>query len=233
MKDALKNLNAMSLASNYNSWIFSNIKPYIGQRILEVGCGIGNMTQLFIDREKVISIDVSDECLDIIRNKFSPGTNFQALNYDVSSDKVLELNRHRIDTIICINVLEHIRDDVKALRNMYRILDNKGRLILLVPAFKRLYGTIDQTNHHYRRYEKTELKRRLIECGFITHKESYLNLLGIPVWILHGKILRKSVHPQGHIRFFDRFVPLGARLEKTIGPPVGLSLLSICSKEAL
>ncbi|MCK4326670.1 class I SAM-dependent methyltransferase, partial [bacterium] len=191
MRDALKNLNAMSLAPNYNNWIFSNIKPYIGQRILEVGCGIGNMTQFFIDREKVISIDISDECLDIIKDRFSQETNFQALNYDVSSDKVLELNRHRIDTIICINVLEHIRDDSKALRNMYQILNNKGKLILLVPAFERLYGTIDQTNRHYRRYEKIELKRRLLKCGFIIHEESYLNLLGIPVWILHGKILRK------------------------------------------
>ena len=233
MSGALKNLNAMSQAPNYNNWIFNNIKPFIGQRILEVGCGIGTMTQFFIDREKVISIDVSNECLDIINDKFAGKTNFQAVNCDIGSEKALELKRHKIDTIVCLNVLEHIRDDDRALRNMYRILDNKGKLILLVPAFNKLYGTVDRINHHCRRYEKIRLKKTLLKCGFIINKESYMNFLGILVWILHGKILRKSVHPDRQICFFDKFVPLGAKLEKIIRPPVGLSILAICTKEAL
>lgn len=227
MESASKNLNIMSQARNYNAWIYSNIKPYLGERILEVGCGIGNMTESFLGQEKVVGIDIFDDHLSLIKLRFSGRSNFEAFNYDICDDRVVELKKYQFDTIICINVLEHIEDESKALRNMYQLLREKGRLILLVPAFAGLYGTIDKANHHFRRYSKLQLKERLKKCGFAAERTFYMNVLGICVWILHGKILKKAVHPKRQISWLDKFVFLGVALEKVIKLPFGLSLICL------
>ena len=231
MEPASRNLNIMSQARNYNAWIYSNIRPYLGERILEVGCGTGNMTESFLNQEKVVGIDISDDHLNLIKLRFSGRSNFEAFNYDICDDKVVELRGYRFDTIICINVLEHIEDDIKAIKNMYQLLRENGRLILLVPAFKSLYGTIDEANHHFRRYSKSQLKDKLKECGFATERTFYMNILGICVWVLHGKLLRKTIHPQRQISLLDKFVFLGVSLERVIKLPLGLSLICIGLKK--
>lgn len=228
---ASKNLAIMSQARNYHAWIYNNIKPYIGERILEVGCGTGNMTEFFLPKEKVVGIDISPDHLNLIKLRFSGRPNFEVFNYDICDDQVLELRRYRFDIIICINVLEHIENDLKAIKNMYQLLREKGRLILLVPAFSSLYGTIDKANHHFRRYSKLQLKNKLQECGFASEKTFYMNILGILPWVLHGKLLRKTIHPQGQISFLDKFVFLGVGLEKVIRLPFGLSLICVGIKK--
>lgn len=230
MEKALQNLNIMAQAKHYNRWIFEMVNPYIGKRVLEIGCGIGNMTQFFIDKELVISIDSSEEGLRYVKNKFFDKKNFHAFNYDISDDRVLEIKKYKFDTAICINLLEHIEDDVKALSNMYQVLEPEGRLILIVPAFPILYGSIDKVDGHFRRYNKKGLQNKLKKCGFSVQKSLYMDIFGILLWILHGKILKKKIHPKGQIVFFDKFVPFCAFWEKVIRPPFGLSLFFICER---
>lgn len=230
-EEEIKNLNIMAKATNYNRWIFNKIKPYLGERILEVGCGIGNITELLLENRNtklVVGIDSSPECLDIINHKLNGYKKFESFSCDVSSKEVLSLKKYNFDTIVCINVLEHIKNDLVMLEN---IVQFNCTLILLVPALQSLYGTIDEVDGHFRRYEKKTLEEKLAQSGWKIHKSFYLNLLGIPIWFLHGKILKKSVHPSRQVSLLDKFLFLEVLLEKIVNLPVGLSLLYICKNE--
>ena len=231
MQQAIQNLDRMAKTINYNNWIYELIKPFIGKRILEIGCGIGNMTQFFLDYERIVAIDISPECVEIMKSKFSGRTNLTIVDYDISDKRVGELRKFNFDSILCINVLEHIKDDVQALEHCRQLLRQRGRLILFVPALKILYGTVDRADSHYRRYTRNELTNKLRKVGFTVEKAGYANFFGIIPWFLHGKILKKSVHPPKQMVFFDKLVPFFTSWERLFAPPVGLSLLFICQKE--
>ena len=231
MREAIENLNIMANATNYNRWLFNKIEPYLGKRILEVGCGIGNMTELLLagrNTKLVVGIDNSPECLDIINHRLSKYKQFQSFFHDLSSEEIISLKKYNFDTIVCINVLEHVKNDLKVLENIVKL---DGVLILLIPALQKLYGTIDIIDGHFRRYDKKDLEEKLMRSGWKIYKGSYLNLLGIPVWFLHGKILKKSIHPPKQISFLDKFIFLEILLEKIVSLPIGLSLLYICRRK--
>ena len=165
----------LSSVDRYNKWIYQSIRPYLGNRILDVGCAIGNITRYFLDRELVMGLDVSDEFIERIAVYFSKYPNFKAVKHDISDEKVLQLKNEKIDTVVCLNVLEHIKDDNLALQNIYEILSDCGRLILLVPAIKLLYGTMDSADNHFRRYSKKEIRTLIANCGFSIQKHYFMN----------------------------------------------------------
>jgi len=230
MLEAIQNLDRMAKTVNYNNWIYQLIQPFIGKRILEIGCGIGNMTRFFLDYQAIVAIDNSPECVEIMKFKFSHQTNLRVIEHDISDEKFGELKEVNFDTIVCINVLEHIEDDIQALRHCYQLLNEQGRIILFVPALKILYGTIDQADSHYRRYTKIELTDKLRKSGFIINKVAYANFFGIFPWVLHSKVLKKSIHPPKQMIFFDNFVPFFTFWERLFSPPIGLSLLFVGQK---
>lgn len=230
MIEAIKNLNIMAKATNYNRWIFNKIKPHLGGKILEIGCGIGNITELLLadkNTKLVVGIDNSPECLDIINHRLNRHKKFRSFLHDLSSEDISSLKKYNFDTIVCINVLEHIKDDLRALQNIAQF---NCTLILLTPALPNLYGTIDKIDGHFRRYNKKTLEKKLEQSGWKVCKSSYINLLGMLIWVLHGKILKKSIHPPRQVSFLDKFIFLEVLLEKIIALPVGLSLLYICER---
>lgn len=231
MSDEEKNLEMMSNATNYNRWLFRNLRKYVGKRVLEIGGGIGNMTQFMITRQLVVSTDVTDYNISKLKFRFKNKKNFFAVKTDISRISALkELTKFSFDTVVCINVLEHIKDDVEALKNMRSLLDRKGCLVLLVPAFSALYGTIDLADHHYRRYDKKTAIKKIKKAGFKIIKVYYMNVPGFFGWFYHGRILKKRVHLESDISLFDWLVPLFAFFEKLFRPPFGLSLIIIAEK---
>jgi 2-polyprenyl-3-methyl-5-hydroxy-6-metoxy-1,4-benzoquinol methylase len=231
LSDEEKNLEMMSSAANYNRWLFRNLKRFIGKRVLEIGGGIGNMTQFMISRQLVVSTDVTDYNISKLKSRFKNKKNFFAVKTDIS--KTLEINslkKFSFDTVVCINVLEHIKNDLDALKNMRSLLDRKGRLVLLVPAFSALYGTIDRADHHYRRYDKKTAIKKIKKAGFRIIKVYYMNVPGFFGWLYHGRILKKRVHLEGDLSLFDRLVPFFSFCETLFRPPFGLSLIIIAEK---
>ena len=227
-----RNLETMSKAGNYNRWVFNNLKKFIGSRILEIGGGTGSMTLFFIDRKLVVSTDITDYNIRQLNSRFErwkDKKSFFAVKTDISRT-MKDLERFSFDTVICINVLEHIKDDQAALKNMQVVLRKGGKLMLLVPAFSRLYGTIDKVDHHYRRYDKKPALMKVEKAGFKVLKCFYMNLPGFFGWYYHGRILKAELHPEGDISLFDRFVPVFAFFEKILKPPFGLSLIIIAEK---
>src|SRR5271170_1749833 len=130
----------MSRAKNYFAWQGQLVRREIGRRVIEVGCGLGNFTEMLLDREAVIALDKQESCVERLRRRYSSQQNLQALAFDATDENFSELARFRPDSCVCLNVLEHVHDDVAALRNMSSVLSPGGVIVLIVPAFPTLYG---------------------------------------------------------------------------------------------
>jgi SAM-dependent methyltransferase len=224
---ALQIQKRLAGAENYNRWIYAQIAPYLGQRILDVGCAIGNITQYYVDRELVIGLDVVSEELAVARERFA-GKNFEAHQLDVSSSLLAQFRDRNLDTAVCLNVLEHVDDDVQALRNMRDTLRPGARICLLVPVNKWLYGPMDAVDNHYRRYTRSELGAKCREAGLFVEHQNFFNLIGIPAWFFSNRVLRQSMAAPAQYSLYDTFVPVLRLAEKLVSPPAGLSLVCIC-----
>jgi ubiquinone/menaquinone biosynthesis C-methylase UbiE len=217
-------------ARAYHRWIFEKIKPHLGGDILEVGCGIGNLTGLLLSQGRVIVADVNEGYLQIVEEKYRDHPNLKGtLAWDLGQLPPKNLDRP-FETIVCSNVLEHVEDDRAVLRNFSHLLSNGGRLIVLVPALKVLYNILDRELGHFRRYHRKELTHKLTGNGFRICYLRYFNLFGILGWFINGTILRRHLLLAGQIRIFDKIVPQFISLEKAIPTLVGQSLIAVGEK---
>jgi len=215
---------------NYNRWIYESVRTHIGERVLEVGCGIGNITQFMRFKELVYGIDISREMLGMINQKCGKLTNFKSSRFDIEKDDVGKLMGNDFDTVICLNVIEHLADDVAALKKMYSLLEKKGRLALLVPAYQWLYGSMDKSHGHMRRYNKKGLTGKLGKAGFRIERMFFINMPGVFGWFLNGKVLKRRHLPEKQTLLFDMLVPLFKAFETIFNPFFGLSVICICRK---
>ena len=227
----VSDLEIMASAANYRNWMFRQIAPYVGQRILEVGCGIGNFTSLLMDRELIVATDVYTPCVDYLKARLAGSLNVVPMKLDIADPAALELAKYEFDTVICLNVLEDIEDDLRALSHMHSVLRPGGRLVLLVPAFQFLYGTVDESLDHYRRYTRKNLLPRMKAAGFKIERSFYMNVIGMSGWFLNNRVLKRREENADQIELFDRYIaPVAERIEKIFPPPFGLSLIAIGQK---
>ncbi|HEY79902.1 MAG TPA: class I SAM-dependent methyltransferase [Anaerolineae bacterium] len=228
-------LRRMASVAHYNRWIYEELSPYAGRRLLEVGCGIGNMTEYFLDRELLVGVDRLAASVQFTRRRFQRHPHVEIFQGDITDAAILErLRPYRFDTVICINVLEHIQDDVRALQHMRQALQPGGRLLLLVPAGPYLYGELDGALGHHRRYERGGLAEAVQAAGFRPIQIRYMNLAGIAGWWLNSRVLRRRLLPKGQLAWFDRLAPLFIRAERLLrrvwDVPAGQSLICIAEK---
>ncbi len=226
-------LARMAKLDFYNRWLFRFFEAHLGSRILEIGSGFGNITKYFANRERVIATDLDPVACETLQNAYrdQPGVRVGSLRFPLSTAEIEDLQRERLDTAICSNVLEHIEDDRVTLAQIRQILRPGGRLILLVPAMPRLYGTLDKELHHFRRYSWPELESKILQAGFQIEQIRYLNRPGVFGWYLNSRILRRRVLPKGQLRMFALLRPiLEAEVERP--PSYGMSLLAIARNPA-
>lgn len=218
-------------AGNYRRWIYRTVNPFLGHRVLEMGCGVGNMTGLFLDdRRPVVATDMNAQYLEVVGRRFGnrPGLETRVLDFaKVDVDSVRGLN---IDTVFCCNVLEHIDDDVGALRRVNDILVPNGRIVLLAPALAWLYAEHDRLAGHFRRYGRAELQDKFAKSGFQIAESFYFNFPGIVGWVLNYQILHRKLYGSGHLSIFEKMVPAFSAVENVVRPPVGLSLIFVGRK---
>ena len=226
---------AMASAANYYAWIASQFQPVLGRRILDIGGGHGaHLDHIVSHGRKVVSVDLSPECVREMREKFA-GRPFEALCGDITQPAFLErLTAEAFDTIVCVNVLEHIENDAAALEAMVQILrPTQGRLFLLVPAHPFLYGTPDVLAGHFRRYRRRDLRELVSRAGFRAVQARYFNGFGAVPYLLNSRILRPktlSGPVDTQIVLFDRYlVPVLRRIESFVRVPFGQSLIAIAS----
>lgn len=218
-------LERLADAERYNRWMFDRLRRWLGTRVLEVGSGIGNLSAFLLDRARLVLTDTRPEYLDRLRERFARYPNVAVARLYLPTDDSA-LAGERFDTVICLNVLEHVDDDLASLAAIHRLLHAGGRLILLVPALPALYGTLDEALGHHRRYTRAELASKFRATGFRLRHVEYFNLAGVPGWWLTGRILRRRVIPRGSLRLYDALVPL-FRLERLLPWRIGQSLIAI------
>jgi len=205
--------------------MFDRLRRWVGRRVLEIGSGIGNLSAFLLDAERLVLTDTREEYLDRLRARFAQHSNVAVARLYLPAE-LGALSGHQFDTIICLNVLEHVDDDASSLQAMRRMLAPAGRLVLLVPALPALYGTIDTALGHHRRYQRAPLTSLLRATGFRVAHVEYFNLAGVPGWWFAGRVLRRQTIPTASLKLYDALVPL-FRLERLLPWRVGQSLIAI------
>ncbi len=217
-------LKMLSKASKYNGWVYQMLKPYIGSDILEVGSGIGNMTRYFVRHGNVTATDISPFCIRELERTYAEHQNVKVQKLDISRNSYPQFEIY--DTIICLNVLEHIEDDIEALRNMRKLLRPGGRLLLYVPANPRLYCEIDRGVGHYRRYLMDELLGKLKKAGYRVPHFRHHNILGAIGWWIQGKVMGKKTIGANDVGGFELLMPL-VKAQDKLDSRFALSILAI------
>ena len=218
----------MSAARNYAAWQFSLISPHIGKRVVEVGCGTGNLTGSLLARAEVIAVDIEPECVRRVRLRYPRHSNLRVELCGPPDAAFLGLRDLAPDSCVCSNVIEHIGRDVEALAAMGSILPAKAPIILLAPAFDSLYGPIDYRLGHFRRYTKHSLSKLANAAGLEIASARYVNLPGFFGWWANSRIFRREAQSAAQVAFFDRYiVPATWLIERIITPPFGQSLLAV------
>lgn len=221
-------LEAMSNAKSYNDWVFGLIKNNLRGRVAELGAGIGTFSQKIASLKfETTAIDYNQSYLSQIK-KNNP--NIKTVLFDAVSKKMSSELVSRFDTVITLNVLEHLEDDNLAISHISRMLSANGRLIILVPAFQFAFSQIDESLGHFRRYSKQKMFLLLKKNGFLIKKSKYINPLGLLGWWVAGKVFRqKTIYPS-EVRLFDLVSRPLLFLEKIISSPLGISLVVVAQK---
>jgi glycosyltransferase involved in cell wall biosynthesis/intracellular sulfur oxidation DsrE/DsrF family protein len=215
-------LARMARLEPYNRWLADRFRGALGDRVLEIGAGFGNMTRHLLPRPRVVASDLDPVAIEYLRGTFRQDPSVQVASYrfPLRPEELEGLRKEAIDTVVCLNVLEHIENDTATLSDFATVLPSGGRLVLIVPALARLYGTLDQHLHHFRRYEKAELEKKVRDAGFVLEDCRFLNRVGILGWY---------VLPRGQLAAFKLLMPLLKR-EEARPPSIGMSLLAIARK---
>ncbi len=225
-------LRRMATLAPYNRWLHERFEHYLGTRILEVGSGVGNQTRFFVaERERVIASDIEPHYLRELTGRFGDRCNVRIASYvfPLQDGARAELKADRIDTIVCMNVLEHIEDHHGTLHDFADVLQPGGHLVLLVPAMKSLYGTLDKHLHHYRRYSEDDLRSAVTNAGFEIETMRFLNRPAVAGWWLNSRLLKRRVMPRTQLSAFKWLMPL-LKLEEQKPPTFGLSLLVLARR---
>ena len=223
-------LEVLTEAKNYNKWIVDVMIPHISSPALEIGAGIGNLTEHFLQTKTLYVTDKDMGLIRYLKKRFTKKKNIFINLLDITKPIPKEFKAF-FPSVYAINVLEHIDDDKKALLNIYKMLKKNGKLVLLVPAKKFAYTKLDSELGHFRRYEKMELARKLRECGYQVDTMNFFNIVGLLSWYIRDKVKRGNINLKPyHITLFDSFVPLFRMIESFIKIPVGISLIVVAKK---
>ncbi len=226
---AADDLEIMQRARRYSEHVFNLFRSHIGRRVLEVGCGISTMSRRLVDvAASVVAIEPNPACVAIARGTLGHHPRFELRACHLEECDRVELASHGFDTVFCINVLEHISDDVAALRTFRDAIVPGGHVLIFVPAVQAAYGPLDAALGHHRRYSKRSLAKAFAEAGIELLSLRYTNPLGLLGWMAGAYVTRSTKHSSTQIRLFETLVaPWALPLERLVPPPIGLSLVAI------
>jgi glycosyltransferase involved in cell wall biosynthesis len=222
-------LQSLGSSPRISRWVIEQFDGEIGDRVLEAGSGTGNLTPLLLDRERIVSLDVDHPYIRKLDHRYGHLENFTAVKADLEDPETfVKLESEGFDTVICINVLEHLDRPEVALRGFNRVLRSGGRVLVLVPAHQSLYSAMDEAIEHRRRYEELELRQLLEVAGFEVQRLAPFNRLGVVGWAVNRWTGRKSIS-RLQVSAFGLIMPLARALER-VESLRGLSWVAVARK---
>ncbi|MBT3294343.1 MAG: methyltransferase domain-containing protein [Verrucomicrobia bacterium] len=226
----MTDLETLSSAENYKKWLYSNVEDVLGNRILEIGSGIGNMTPLLGAHGKMLVTDMDEAYIQTLRGRFDGDPDMSVHPYVLGGEDnaIPEFIRaFEPDTIVCLNVLEHVEDDMNAVRTMVDMLAPGGHLVMVLPALMVLFGDLDRQYGHFRRYNRSAAVRlvaALPRASLIRNR--YMNLVGVAGWWVNHVLLKRTQLSPMQVQTFDRYLaPIARFCERIVPPACGLSLV--------
>ncbi len=225
--DVLDSLNMLSTLYEYNHWAYSKIRPFIRGSVCEVGCGIGNVIQFLLNYERVVGLEPFGKSISRARRRFADHRNVSFVQSYLSDCPSDEVPARSFDSVICLQVLEHIPDDQQALVQMRELCKPDGSVVVVAAAQSSAYGTLDEVYGHIRRYDRRGLARMFDKAGLTLTHGSYTNAPGYFGWLWHSRIRRSQKIPAGAAGLFNRMVPFIDAFERIIRLPFGQSLIMV------
>jgi glycosyltransferase involved in cell wall biosynthesis len=222
-------LDALAGAQRFNRWMADTIRPYIGKRVLETGAGIGNLTRVLCPRrERYIAGDIDAEYLARLRARFQHRPHMEVRHCDLANPADFEPLAGAVDSVVCLNVLEHVQDEMAGLRNIYTALQPGGCAIVLVPHGQEVFGSLDTALGHFRRYSRAELQAKMEQAGFRVERILDFNRISRPAWYVNGRLLRKKTIGRFQLGVFDRLVWLWRRIDRMLPwPPTSIIAIAV------
>jgi SAM-dependent methyltransferase len=223
-------LSELEHARRFNSWMGKTLRPLIGNRVLEIGAGIGTLTNQFIPRELYVASDINPHYLRYLES-YSVGKPYlHVLKVDAGEPEHFEGLEEKFDTAIMVNVLEHVADPKQTLENLWSALEPGGRAIILVPQHPSLFGSLDRVLHHRERYSPAILEQQLSSAGFRVERTFDFNRVSVPGWWLNGKALRRTRFSRVQLKILDLAMPFLRRIDR-LWPWQGLSVIGVGVKD--
>ncbi|MBL8862104.1 MAG: glycosyltransferase [Planctomycetes bacterium] len=222
-------LVSMSDVPKFNRWMGDAIRPHCGDRVLEIGAGIGNMTRNLCPRESYTASDVNPLYLEYLSGAFAGRPYLDVRRCDLADPRDFEALEGRYDTVVCLNVLEHVPDEAGALGNVRRALASGGRCVVLVPQGPGLYGSLDEVLGHVRRYTRESLSQALADAGFDLETVFDFNRATAPAWWWNGRVLRRRHFGRVQLKALNSMVWLIRRLDPLL-PWRGTSLVAVARR---
>ncbi len=221
----------MASARRFNRWMADTIVPFIKGDVLEAGAGIGNLTEfLFRPGTCYVAAELDETHLQHLTKRLGSQAGLAIAKCDLLETHDVAPYKSQMDTVVCLNVLEHIDDDLAALRNLRSCLKRAGHAIILVPQGPGAYGSLDRVLRHCRRYSKSELQNKLAAAGFHLDTLIEFNRSTYAGWILNSRILKRTTLSGVQLRLFDLLVPVWRRIDRFLPWPPA-SLIAIASSE--
>lgn len=231
----LQTLERFAQATRFNRWMFNTIQPYCKGHVLEVGSGIGNLSQHFLEKNFILTAsDLRDEYINILHGKFGNHPNLAGIRpIDLAvadfENRYAEL-LGSFDTVVALNVIEHIKEDELAIGNCKKLLKPGGHLVILVPAWQSLYNSFDEELGHWVRYNAKSLRRLLQSQQLKVFHTFYFNSVGILGWAVNGALFKKRLIPRKQLQLYDKLVPVIKLIDAISFRKIGLSVLAIARK---
>jgi SAM-dependent methyltransferase len=204
------------------------MRPHCGRSVLEVGAGLGEFADGFTGLDRYVVTDVDPGAVQQMKSRFAGRREIEVQQFDIDGQSALA---EPVDTLVAINVLEHIEDDVEALRCLSKSVTDEGNIVLFVPGYQQLYGEFDRKVGHFRRYTPATVSSAAQRAGLVVDVARPVNLLGALAWWVAVRKGGAGAPNPKLVSVYDRFVvPVTKGIEKYVTPPFGQSILCVAHK---
>ena len=225
-------INTLTGTPQYLSWLCEKLRPYLGDTVLEIGAGIGNFAGRLMSRRLLyVAAETDPLHLHALRNRFLRTPNVEVRRLDPEADGDFTGLGGGFDTVLCLNVLEYMEDPGQVLDRLRGALKAGGNLVALVPNGPFLFGSLDRSMGHKRRYSRSQAVSLLESHGFQVVRAYSLNKAGVVPWLADSRLLRSRRISKPVLKLFDKTVWFWRWIDALMPWP-GLSLILAARKTA-